>query len=218
MYRRRGPEAENREDLMTTPEPRPIEDPGWNRLFRPEFRILIPIYGLWKFLHEKPDGTDGLTALRGLFVGLVSALFLFLFALSFIAPWNGGKAGLVPWLVVLLGVVGLWRARAARNRPLRIESLENLAVSYRANFFLGIGAAEAPALFAVVGVLFLAAKLWIYVEGLAFAVVGLGLIAPTRADIERRQRQIQAKGSALSLLEALIAPPSRGQGKGSSGP
>ena len=191
---------------MTTPEPRPTEDPGWGRLLRPGFRILIPIYGPWEFLH----GTDGLTALRGLFVGFASALFLFLFALSFITPWNGGEAGLVPWLVVLLGVVGLWRVRAARDRPLRIDSLDILAVSYRANFFLGVGAAEAPALVAFVSVFFFAAKLWVYVEGLAFAVVGLGFIAPTHADVKRRQRQLEAQGSSLSLLEALIAAPPPG--------
>jgi hypothetical protein len=37
--------------------------------------------------------------------------------------------------------------------------------------------------------------------------VGLWMIAPTRSDIERRQREIIAAGSPLSLLDALISVP-----------
>jgi hypothetical protein len=32
-------------------------------------------------------------------------------------------------------------------------------------------------------------------------------IAPTRRSIERRQRRIEAEGSSISLLDALIATP-----------
>jgi len=54
---------------------------------------------------------------------------------------------------------------------------------------------------------FLGGSLWIYLLGLAFGLVGLWLIAPTRIDIERRQREITAAGSPLSLLDALISVP-----------
>lgn len=170
---------------------------------------MIPIYGPWKLPRGGPDETDGLTGLRSIFVGLVSALFLFLVVLSFIAPWNGrGGAGWVLGLVLLLGAIGLARVRAARNRPLKIESRDKLVNSYRAIFFIGVAFAEMPALVAFVGVLF-ADKLWLYLVGLTFALLGLALIAPTRADIERRQQQIAAQGSSLSLLEALMAPQPR---------
>ncbi|MGH2651241.1 MAG: hypothetical protein ACRDHK_08535 [Actinomycetota bacterium] len=171
---------------------------------------MIPIYGPWKLLRGGPNRTDGLTALRSIFVGLVSGLFMFLVVLSFIAPWNGrGRAGWVLGLVLLLGAIGLARVRAARNRPLHIESRDKLARSYRANFFLGVGSSEAPALVGVFGAVFVG-KLWLYLVGLASALIGLALIAPTRADIERRQQQIAAQGSSLSLLEALMGPASRG--------
>jgi hypothetical protein len=74
---------------------------------------------------------------------------------------------------------------------------------------LGIGLAESAALvgFAVV---FFTGERWLYFEGLAFALVGLGLIAPTRGNLERRQQQITAQGSPLSLIEALRnSPPGR---------
>ncbi|HEV8621350.1 MAG TPA: hypothetical protein VGR33_00445, partial [Actinomycetota bacterium] len=69
--------------------------------------------------------------------------------------------------------------------------------------------ANSAALFGFVGV-FIGGSFWLYLLGLAFALPGLALIAPTRADIERRQRQIEAQGSSLSLLDALIdIPPPR---------
>ena len=171
---------------------------------------LVPVYGQWKLLREKPDQADGLTALRFIFIGLVVSLFLFLVVLSFIVPWNG--SGDAKWLLPAIAVVaaiGLARVRAARNRPLKIESRERLAGSYRANRFLGVGYSEAPAAF--FGAVFVG-KLWLYLVGLTSALVGLALIAPTRADIERRQQQIAAQGSSLSLLEALMSPPSQDSG------
>jgi len=76
--------------------------------------------------------------------------------------------------------------------------------------FIGIGCADSVALFGFVGI-FIGGTIWLYLLGLAFALPGLALIGPTRADIERRQQQIAAQGSSLSLLEALMAPPSRDQ-------
>jgi hypothetical protein len=73
-------------------------------------------------------------------------------------------------------------------------------------FFIGVGVASAAALWGFVGV-FLGGSLWIYLVGLAFGLVGLGMIAPARRDIERRQREITAAGSPLSLLDALISVP-----------
>jgi hypothetical protein len=66
--------------------------------------------------------------------------------------------------------------------------------------------AESAALFGFVGV-FIGGSLWIYLVGLAFAVVAFWMIAPTRLDIERKQREITAAGSPLSLLDALTTFP-----------
>jgi hypothetical protein len=73
-------------------------------------------------------------------------------------------------------------------------------------FFIGVGVAEAAALWGFAGV-FLGGSLWIYLVGLAFGLVGLWMIAPARSDIERRQREITAAGSPLSLRDALISVP-----------
>jgi hypothetical protein len=73
-------------------------------------------------------------------------------------------------------------------------------------FFIGVGVAEASALCGFAGVL-LGGSRWIYLVGLAFGLVGLWMIAPTRSNIERRQREITAAGAPLSLLDALISVP-----------
>jgi hypothetical protein len=76
-------------------------------------------------------------------------------------------------------------------------------------FFIGVGVAEGAAMWGFVGV-FLGGSLWICLIGLAFGLVGMWMIAPTRSDIERRQREITAAGSGLSLLYALTSVPLTG--------
>jgi len=149
---------------------------------------------------------NGLIVLRSVFLALLVTLFLFLVPLSFIGPWDGGDEPWVPWAVVVIGIASLaWVARI-RRRPLPTTSPEALARHYRALFFIGVSAAADAALLGFVGV-FLGGSLWIYLIGLAFGLVGLWMIAPTRSDIERRQREITAAGSPLSLLDALISVP-----------
>jgi hypothetical protein len=80
-----------------------------------------------------------------------------------------------------------------RRRPLATESPEAPAGSYWASFFVGVGLAESAALFGFCGVI-IGGNLWICLIGLAFALVMLWMMAPTRADIERRQREITAGG------------------------
>jgi hypothetical protein len=141
------------------------------------------------------------------FLGLVAPLLLFIVTLSFIGSWDGGDEGWVPWAVVVLGIASLAYIARIRRRPLPTTSPEALARSYRALFFIGVGVAEAAPLWGFAGV-FLGGSAWIYLLGLAFGLVGLWMIAPTRSDIERRQREITAAGSPLSLQDALISVPS----------
>jgi hypothetical protein len=151
-------------------------------------------------------GTNGLVGLRSTFLGLLGSLFLFLFAMSFIAPWDGGDERWAPWAVVVIGIVSLAYIARIRRRPLPTTSREALARYYRALFFIEVGVAVAAASWGLVGV-FLTGSLWIYLVGLAFGLVGLWMIAPTRSDIERRQREVTAAGSPLSLLDALTTVP-----------
>jgi hypothetical protein len=185
------------------------EDPGWWPSLRGLWWYAIPFVGSVMRVRARRGGTNGLIVLRRMFLGLIVPLFLFLVALSFIEPWDGGDERWVPWAVLIIGIVSLaWVARIRRRR-LSTTSLEALARSYRALFFIGLGVAEGAALWGFAGV-FLGGSLWIYLVGLAFALVGLWMIAPTRLDIERRQSEITAAGSPLSLLDALISvPPAR---------
>jgi hypothetical protein len=88
-------------------------------------------------------------------------------------------------------------------RPHRGIVPQTLAESHRSAFFTGIGFAHAPALFGVAGV-FVGGSLWIYLVGLPFALAGMTLIAPTRHNIEWKQREIDALGSPLSLGQAIM--------------
>jgi F0F1-type ATP synthase membrane subunit c/vacuolar-type H+-ATPase subunit K len=181
-----------------------MEDPGWLPSLRGLAWPLIPFVGLMKL--RRRTEANGLVALRTVFLSIVVALFLFLLSLSFLGRWDGGDERWVPWTVVALGICSLAGMSWVRRRPLVTGSPEALASSYRTRFFMGIGVAESAALFGFAGV-FIGCSLWIYLIGLVFALVGLWMIAPSRLDIERRQTEITAAGSPLSLLDALIAVP-----------
>jgi hypothetical protein len=177
------------------------EDPGWRPSLRGPWWYAVPFLGSMRLVRARRKETNGLVVLRREFLGLVAPLFFFLVVLSFIEPWDGGNERWIPWAVVVIGFVSVaWVARI-RRRPLPATSLEALARSNRAFFFIGVGFAEGAALWGFLGV-FLGGSLWIYFVGLAFALFGLRMIAPTRLDIERRQREITAAG--------LTCPPETG--------
>jgi hypothetical protein len=186
------------------------EDPGWREALRGLWWYLIPLVG--PILRGRGAGQqeNGLVALRSVYAGLIVPLFLFVVVLTFIEPFDGGDEGWVPWVVVIIGVVSVALIARFRRRPLVTTSSKALAGTYRAWFFIEIGLAEAAGLFGFVGV-FLTLGYWVYLLGLAFALAGLWLAAPTRSDIERRQREISAAGSSLSLLDALIEMRPSGQ-------
>jgi hypothetical protein len=183
-------------------------DPGWGRAIRGVGWFVIPIAHLLTARRKPPE--DGLTALRRVYLGLVDSLFLFLVAFAFIAPWNSGSPGLTPVVVALLGVGCLIVIMLLRRRPLVGDTPGRLAANYRAAFFIEIGYAAIPAFSGLAGTL-IAQSLWIYLVGLPFSVVSFAFIAPTRADIERRQGEIKRPGSRFSLGQALIdsTPPGR---------
>jgi hypothetical protein len=185
-----------------------LEDPGWRPSLR-DFRWLaIPVVGPVVRVRARRAEPNGLVALRSGFLTAVAALLVFVFLLGFIAPRDGEDRGWVPWAVAVIGIASLAYVGWVRRRPLPTTSPEALARTYRALFFIGVGGAEAAALGGLVGV-FLGAGKWVYLVGLAFGLVGLRMIAPTRSDIGRRQREITAAGSRISLLDALISAPTR---------
>lgn len=181
------------------------KDPGWLPSLRGLWWFLIPIVNMMKIGGWRTEESV-LVVLRTVFLGVVVSLFLFLWAMSFITPWDGEDERWAPWAVAAIGIISLAWVASIRRRPLPTTSPEALARHYRALSFIGVGAAADAALSGLAGV-FLGGSLWIYLVGLAFGLVGLWMIAPTRSDIERRQREITAAGSPLSLLDALISVP-----------
>jgi hypothetical protein len=186
------------------------EDPGWRPALRAGWWAVVPILDLFARRHIERTSANQLIALRAQFFYAVLPLFLFLAILPFAASSSGsGKVDWFTFLVAGCGVLSLVNIRWLRRRPLMTNTTQTLAASYRAVLFIGVGSANSAALFGFVGV-FIGGSFWLYLLGLAFALPGLALIAPTRADIERRQREIEAQGSSLSLLDALIdIPPPR---------
>jgi hypothetical protein len=190
------------------------EDPGWRPSLRGFPWYLIPFFDFFDEVRRargRRRERNGLIDLRSKFLGVLFPLFLFLWAMRFIAPWDGGDERWVPWAVAAMGVYTLAAIAWFRRRPLVTGSPEALAGSYRASFFIELGLADSAALFGLAGV-FIGDSLWIYLLGLAFGLPGMWMTAPTRLDIERRQREITAAGSSLSLLDALttVPPPQRG--------
>ncbi len=182
------------------------EDPGWPPVFRAAWWVVVPILDVFARRHINRTSANQLIALRAQFFTAISPLFLFLAILPFIASSGSDKVDWLPFLVAGCGVLSLANILWLRRHALMTNTAQTLAASYRASMFIGIGSASSPALFGFAGI-FVGEKFWLYLLGLAFALLGFALIAPTRADIERRQRQIEAQGSSFSLLDALIETP-----------
>jgi hypothetical protein len=150
--------------------------------------------------------TDGLLATRVIYATLIFALPLYLLVLTYLRPWSDpGRSSQARAFAIgvagfgLLVLILVWRKA---NRPLRGNTPEAVAASFRARMFLCIGRAELPALAAFVGV-FVAGSVWIYLVGFAFSLAALGISAPSRARIERDQGALDAAGSHVVLLDAL---------------
>jgi hypothetical protein len=173
-------------------------DPGW----KPALARFARAY-----VHRKTPGVaDPLTEMRQIFLGLEMAFFLFLIPLSFLARWDDGDAGIAPWLVIGAGVLSLLGISWVRRRPLNMATESGLAAQFRTALFLGFGIAEIPGLLGVAAAI-ITKSLWIYLIGLAFSLVDLTLIGPTRAEIARRQRQIAEAHLPHDLTRSLLSRP-----------
>jgi hypothetical protein len=194
--------------LPSSPQPLRI-DPGWASAVR-RLGFGGIFIGPVRMLRGRASPPDGLTALRIMFISILVIPPLYLFALAFIVPWDGGDEAWVPWVVSLVGAYAVALVLWVKRRPLDVTSPERLARSYRTSMFIRTGLAETAALGGLVGA-FVGGSLWIYMVGTAFGLVGLSLAAPSVRDIQRRQDEIVAIGSALSLVEVLTTP-QRGTG------
>jgi hypothetical protein len=83
------------------------EDPGWRPSLRGLWWYAAPIAGSVMRAGARRAETNGLTVLRRLFLSLIVPSFLFLVALSFIEPWDGGDERWVPWAVAVASLCAL---------------------------------------------------------------------------------------------------------------
>jgi hypothetical protein len=172
------------------------DDPGWDRALIG----LIPFFGLRAMRRTRPDG---LTGLRSLLVGLISALFLFVVSLIYVIEDNDGGSRFAAFAVVGAAVLSHVAITLVARRHLSTASLRSLADSWRTRMFIGVGPAELPALVGF-GLAIVSDALWVYLVGMVFALAGFWRIAPSKRNLARDQDTIRAAGSPLDLTEALM--------------
>jgi len=175
------------------------DDPGW----RPSLVVLIPYAGM---LFTRGKRRDPITTLRDLYLAFVSALALFGFVLSFIAPFRSEHNGL-GWAIAIgaLALVNLAMVRWV-ERPLSCDSDEALAGSYRTRLFVRLAFAESSALLAFVASFMINGN-WIYFFGFACSLPAFIRLAPTKLAFVRDQDELTGRGCALSLMEAIRRTP-----------
>jgi putative Mn2+ efflux pump MntP len=157
----------------------------------------------WSRLRSNQD--DGLTAIRRLFLSLVTAAFLIGFVLTYLFPFTSDIEGWVVLVILGAGVLGQVLRRLANNRPFHPQSLpsdESAAGAWRTIFFLGFAFAESPLLLGFVFA-FMQDGIWPYLVGLPLFLYGMARIAPTRGNLQRYQDRLTAEGSMISLVEGL---------------
>jgi hypothetical protein len=195
---------------MYGPQMTDFDDPGW----RPVLRrlgpaVIFPWIRLSKGYRQKEKAAVArpLMVARTVFVGIFVAPFLFLFVLSSVVTGSGrwSSPGGWGWAAAGFGTVGLLAAAALRRQSLRDSDADALLRSWNSALFIGIGRACLPE-FAALVLTITSHRLWVFVIGLAFTVVCLLLVAPSRGNIERRQSQLDARGTPLSLGQVLMTP------------
>ena len=178
----------------------PYEDPGW----RKALVSLVPGFGL---LAARRAG-EGITRARILFLAYSSSVVYLGVLLVFIVdgpPKDGAWPGVV---VGLLGIGGMIGIRWLRRQPLIGKDNRAVAGGFLSALIIGVAFAVTPAVMGFVLSIVQQAR-WPYVLALPFTLAGMALVAPTRAEIERRQQQMNERGSSIDLGRSLLESPRR---------
>jgi hypothetical protein len=111
------------------------------------------------------------------------------------------------WLTALVAVVGAVAVAIAwwaRHRPLRAGDGPALARAYVGRLMLVVVVAEIPAALGFAATL-VADVPWPALVGAGSSLAALFLVAPTAADVDRREAQLADGGTGPSLRDALGA-------------
>jgi hypothetical protein len=109
------------------------------------------------------------------------------------------------WLTAFVAVFGAVVAvfvHWVRRRPLRATDPATLARSYVARVLLGAALAETPVAVGFAGTL-VSGEPWPSLLGGGWGLAALSFVAPTDADLDRRQAELDGSGAAISLRDAL---------------
>ncbi len=175
-------------------------DPGWKPVATSLLRALRHPIG-----RQSPveAGVSAIVILRLLWITFLVSWGLFLFVFSFLRFEADGTPGAYPYVLAGLGIVSttsVWRVMA---RPLDPSSAETLSRSYQKRFFLAFARSQYPVLIGFVFA-FLTGRLWLYLLGLPFGILGMLFAAPTRGSIVRDQHRLGSPSP--SVLDALTRP------------
>jgi len=155
----------------------------------------------WFYRGRSTSGT--LSTLRAIFVVFVVSMVLILPIAFATIPSSTADPGW-PWLALVLPVVGAVATlvvAVSLDRPLPCDT--TLVVSYQKRFFRYVAFSEAPALLGFVGAI-VVENPWPYPVGLIFAAAGFAWLAPTRRNLERDQRALDARGCGRDLTAELL--------------
>jgi hypothetical protein len=157
------------------------QDPGWIPAVRGYFRVARV--------------SDGLVALRAVFLNLTVAALLVLFVLTFVIEDTGDPSPALLALIVVLGATGAIAARFISQRRLDPQSETGSAHSYRTHFFLAFAINEASLLLAFV-LCFIEQGTWPYLVELPIFLIGMAAIAPGKHNLERIERGLMSRGGS----------------------
>lgn len=178
------------------------DDPGWPLSFSVLLGTL-PVINIF-MRRRMSTQTDGLLAMRQIFLSFTVALVLFGVVLAALYPSSTPPENPPTVITAGLLVVSAAASMLARRfeQPLTCTDDAHLAMSYRTRFFLRIAFAEQVALMGFVG-FFLTYAWWPYPAGVAVTALGFARAAPTKANLARDQEVLSQAGCPRSLVRAL---------------
>jgi hypothetical protein len=184
----------------------PPPDPGWRPVTDHPVRLLRGMLAGRGRRLQPTDGEPLILGLRAAVAGSVTLVGVALVALAFLLPLVGEEPvrPTEQWWVGA-AAVGTLVAWVSRLRPLPCVPEHELGERYATTVLLGAGAAELAALIGFIAAIVLGA-LWPYLTGIALYGLGLVLVAPTAADVERRDGRLRRGGCPRSLPEAVLGP------------